>query len=139
VSYSRTILSTGLDELVAGVRQVVNKHADWRRTARLVAHELERHLPSPALLTAEQRKGGAEAYRSYPLYTEPDGSFSIVALVWRPRQVSAIHDHVTWCAFGVIQGVEHEELFRLDEERGCLVEAGTSTNHAGDVSGFANP
>jgi predicted metal-dependent enzyme (double-stranded beta helix superfamily) len=139
VSYSQTIPSTGLDELVAGVRQVVNKHSDWRRTARLVAHELERHLPSPALLTAEQRKGDAEAYRSYPVHIEPDGSFSIVALVWRPRQVSAIHDHVTWCAFGVIQGVEHEELFRLDEERGCLVEAGTSTNHAGDVSGFANP
>lgn len=30
-------------------------------------------------------------------------------------------------------------MFRLDEERGCLVEAGTSTNHTGDVSGFAPP
>jgi predicted metal-dependent enzyme (double-stranded beta helix superfamily) len=137
-AFAWTRASTGLDELVAGVRQVVNKHADWRRTARLAAHELERHLPSPALLTAEQRKGGAEAYRTTRSTPGLTG-VSIVALVWRPRQMSAIHDHVTWCAFGVIQGVEHEELFRLDEERGCLVEAGTSTNHACDVSGFANP
>ena len=63
----------------------------------------------------------------------------MVALVWRPGQVTAIHDHVTWCVFGVIQGIEHEELFTLDEERGCLVEAGTSTNRTGDVNGFAPP
>jgi predicted metal-dependent enzyme (double-stranded beta helix superfamily) len=139
VSYSRTIRSTELDELVIAVREVVDKHADWRRTARLVADELELHLPSPDVLTAAQRNGDSEGYRSHPLRTEPDGSFSIVALVWRPGQVTTIHDHVTWCVFGVIQGIEHEELFRLDEERGCLVEAGTSTNQAGDVSGFAPP
>ena len=64
---------------------------------------------------------------------------SIVALVWRPGQVTPIHDHVTWCVFGVIQGIEHEELFVLDEERECLVEAGTSTNGTGEVSGLAPP
>jgi predicted metal-dependent enzyme (double-stranded beta helix superfamily) len=41
--------------------------------------------------------------------------------------------------FGVVQGVEHEELFRLDEASGCLVGAGSRTNEAGDVSGFAPP
>jgi predicted metal-dependent enzyme (double-stranded beta helix superfamily) len=41
--------------------------------------------------------------------------------------------------FGVIQGVEHEELFSLDEDRGCLIEVGTRTNRVGDVSGFAPP
>jgi 3-mercaptopropionate dioxygenase len=139
VSYSRPLPATGLDDLVAAVRAVVDRHADWRQTARLVAGELARHLPAPDVLTSEQRFGHPEGYRSYPLHTEPDGSFSVVALVWRPGQVTAIHDHVTWCVFGVIQGVEHEELFLLDEERGCLVEAGTSTNREGDVSGFAPP
>ena len=65
---------------------------------------------------------------------EPDGSFSIVALVWRPGQFTRIHDHVTWCTFGVIQGVEHEELFDAD-----LNLIGRSANHVGDVSGFAPP
>jgi 3-mercaptopropionate dioxygenase len=129
----------GLEELTTAVRAVVGRHTDWRQTARLVARELERHLPSPYVLTLEQRIGDPEGYRSYPLHIEPDGSFSVVALVWRPGQVTPIHDHVTWCVFGVIQGVEHEELFRLDQEIDCLVEAGTSTNHPGDVNGFAPP
>jgi 3-mercaptopropionate dioxygenase len=136
---SRQIAPAGLDELVAAVRAVVDKHADWKETARLVATELERHLPTPDVLTDGQRIGDLRGYRSYPIHTEPDGSFSVVALVWRPGQVTPIHDHVTWCVFAVIQGVEHEELFVLDEERDCLVEAGTKTNDTGDVSGFAPP
>jgi predicted metal-dependent enzyme (double-stranded beta helix superfamily) len=134
-----TSTETALDELVQGVRAAVSRHADWRETARIVADELERHLPSPDVLTAEQRAGDPDGYLSHLLHTEPDGSFSIVALVWRPGQVTPIHDHVTWCVFGVIQGTEYEELFTLDEERDRLLEAGSSANTIGDVSGFAPP
>src|SRR5918994_7875008 len=129
----------GLDALVTAVRAAVSRHADWRQTARLVAAALKCGLPSAAVLSDEQRAGDPDEYRSHVLHTEPDGSFSIVALVWRPGQVTPIHDHVTWCVFGVIEGVEYEETFLLDEEEGCLVEAGTQTNVAGDVSGFAPP
>ena len=48
--------------------------------------------------------------------------------------ITRIHDHLTWCVFGVIQGIEHEELF--DAELNLL---GESDNHTGDVSGFAPP
>jgi predicted metal-dependent enzyme (double-stranded beta helix superfamily) len=130
---------TGLDSLTTAIRAAVSKRADWRETARLVASELERHLPSPNILAPDQRAGDPETYRSHVLHSEPDCSFSIVALVWRPGQVTRIHDHVTWCVFGVIQGIEYEELFTLDEETGCLVEAGNSVNVVGDVSGFAPP
>jgi 3-mercaptopropionate dioxygenase len=131
--------STGLEELVAEVRAAAGRHADWRETSRLVAAALRRRLPAADVLSAEQRRGDPDGYRSHVLHTEPDGSFSIVALVWLPGQVTPIHDHVTWCVFGVVQGVEHEELFRLDEERNVLVESGVSLNEAGDVSGFAPP
>jgi predicted metal-dependent enzyme (double-stranded beta helix superfamily) len=57
-----------------------------------------------------------------------------VALVWRPGQITRIHDHVTWCVLGVIQGVEHEELFDAGLRR-----VGESDNHVGHVSGFAPP
>jgi 3-mercaptopropionate dioxygenase len=133
------LVAAWLDELVTAVRDVVSRHADWRQTARLVAAELERNLPAAGILTPEQRIGDPESYRSHLLHTEPDGSFSIVALVWRPGQVTPIHDHVTWCVFGVIQGIEYEELFALDEQRECLVEAGTSTNTTGEVNGFDPP
>ncbi len=57
-----------------------------------------------------------------------------MALVWRPGQATRIHDHISWCVFGVIQGVEHEELF--DEH---LNPVGVNHNYPGDVSGFAPP
>jgi predicted metal-dependent enzyme (double-stranded beta helix superfamily) len=132
-------VSPGIEQLVTAVRGVVSDHAGWRETAELVADRLERHLPSADVLTDAQREGDPERYRTHLLHAEPDGSFSIVALVWRPGQFTPIHDHVTWCVFGVIRGVEHEELFTLDERRGCLVEAGTSASGTGAVSGFAPP
>ena len=123
-----------LTHLVAGVRTAVEAHGSWSETAQLVAGQLRRHLPTPDVLTAEQRLGAPDGYRSHTLHVEPDGSISIIALVWRPGQLTRIHDHITWCAFGVIQGVEHEELF--DAELNVI---GRSDNHVGDVSGFAPP
>jgi predicted metal-dependent enzyme (double-stranded beta helix superfamily) len=123
-----------LSELVAAVRTAVDTHASWSDTAQLVAEQLRRHLPTPELLSAEQRLGSPDGYRSHTLHVEPDGAFSIIALVWRPGQVTRIHDHLTWCVFGVIQGVEHEELFDAD-----LNLIGESDNHVGDISGFAPP
>jgi 3-mercaptopropionate dioxygenase len=128
-----------VDALATVVRAAVGAGANWGDTARLVASGLERHLPSPSVLTAEQRTGDPEIYKSEVLHAEPDGSFSIVALVWEPGQVTLIHDHVTWCVFGVIQGMECEELFELDEQGSCLVEAGSRVNRTGEVSGFAPP
>jgi 3-mercaptopropionate dioxygenase len=133
------MVMTGLDPLVNAIRSIVDRDCDGPRTAELVAAELERHLPEPEALAPEQRRGDPDRYLSHVLHAEPDGAFSIVALTWRPGQVTPIHDHVTWCVFGVIQGVEYEELFELDAERGCLVEAGAAANHAGEVSGFAPP
>jgi predicted metal-dependent enzyme (double-stranded beta helix superfamily) len=123
-----------LSRLAAGVRAAVATGAAWPETAQLVADQLRRHLPTTDVLTAAQRLGSPDDYSAHNLHIEPDGSFSIVALVWRPGQITRIHDHVTWCVFGVIQGVEHEELFDAD-----LNLVGESDNHTGDVSGFAPP
>jgi predicted metal-dependent enzyme (double-stranded beta helix superfamily) len=134
-----TRTAPGLDKLVLAVRDAASRHADWHETARLMERALSLRLPSANVITREQRRGDPDGYRSHFLHTEPDGSFSIVALVWQPGQVTPIHDHVTWCVFGVVQGIEYEELFRLDEEQRVLVETGVTVNEPGDVSGFAPP
>jgi predicted metal-dependent enzyme (double-stranded beta helix superfamily) len=130
----RTAERADLAELIAGVRGAVAAHRDWSATAELVAGQLRRHLPSPDVLTAEERAGSPEQYQSHTLYVAPDGAFSILAVVWRPGQLTRIHDHVTWCVVGVIQGTEHEELF--DEQLNLI---GVNDNAVGDVSGFAPP
>jgi 3-mercaptopropionate dioxygenase len=132
-------VAPGLEELVPAVRAAVRRHADWQETARLVGDALARNLPSADLLTAEQRLGNPRTYTSHVLHAERDGSFSIIAIIWRPGQATRIHDHVTWCVFGVLQGVEYEELFRLDEHGASLVPAGTNENRTGEVSAFAPP
>src|SRR5215204_803708 len=123
-----------LTELVSGVRAAVDTRVDWSATAELVAEQLRGHLLGPDVLTAEQRLGSPDGYRSHTLHVESDGAFSIIGLVWRPGQITRIHDHTTWCVFGVIQGVEHEDLF--DAELNLI---GHGDNHVGDVSGFAPP
>jgi predicted metal-dependent enzyme (double-stranded beta helix superfamily) len=123
-----------LDRLVASVRTAVDRRADWSDTARLVADRSRAHLPGPDVLTPEQRLGSPDGQASHTLHVEPDGSFSIIAVVWRPGQVTPIHDHTTWCVFGVIQGIEHEDVY--DAELNLL---GQSDNVVGDVNGFAPP
>ncbi|MCW6003782.1 cysteine dioxygenase family protein [Micromonospora sp. CPCC 205371] len=120
--------TTELTALIDGVRTAIAAHADWSGTAQLVAQQLRRHLPSPDVVDTDE-SGGYQI-----LHVEPDGSFSIIGLVWRPGQITRIHDHLTWCVFGVLQGVEREELFDAD-----LNLIGVSDNLAGDVSGFAPP
>jgi predicted metal-dependent enzyme (double-stranded beta helix superfamily) len=135
---SPTATRAELAGLVTDVRAVIDRHTDGRQIARLVADALRPRLPTPDLLTAEERAGDPWTYQSHLLHVEPDGAFSIVAVVWRAGQVTPIHDHLTWCVVGVIQGVEQEELFACPTGE-YLVRVGDNANPEGSVSGFAPP
>jgi 3-mercaptopropionate dioxygenase len=123
-----------LTGLVAAVRQAIDVRASWAHTAQLVAGQLRAHLPDANILTPDQRCGDPDRPAGHLLHAEPDGTFSILGLVWRPGQSTRIHDHITWCVVGVLAGTEHEELF--DE---ALNPVGERDNHLGEVSGFAPP
>jgi 3-mercaptopropionate dioxygenase len=125
--------------LLDGVRAATRQHADWAETARLAAAVLGDHLPGPEILTEQERRGDPEHYQCHILHAEPDGSFSVTAMVWRAGQITPIHDHVTWCVFGVVQGAEYEELYALTPDGRALHEVGRSQNNPGEVSGFAPP
>jgi 3-mercaptopropionate dioxygenase len=128
----------GLEDLVTAIRVVVSRRSDWQQTARRAAEVLRGHLPSPGVLTGGHR-GNPEDLRSRLLYVEPDGTFSILAIVWRPGQVTRIHDHVTWCVFGVIEGTALEEIFTPGGNGEFLIPAGRRMSVTGEVSGFAPP
>ncbi len=127
------------DGLTAAIRQAVHRQAGWGQTAQHVAAALGRELPGPELLTTAERDGGPAGYQTHLMHAEPDGSFSVVAVVWRPGQVTPIHDHVTWCVAGVLQGAEDEELFTLAGGSTAVRPAGRTLTGAGSVTGFAPP
>lgn len=124
-----------LDSLVARIRGGTDWSGGARRTAMSVADLLREQPPSVDLLTAEQRAGGGSDYTRHILHTEP--RFSVVAVVWQPGQLTEIHDHIAWCTFVVLQGVEYETLYRDHGDH--LSEIGRVANQVGDVSGFAPP
>ncbi len=126
--------------LVCAVRAEVRRGLDWQQTAERVACALRANLPSPALLLpVSLRRGDPACYQSHLLYAEPDGTFSVSAMVWLPGQETPIHDHVAWCVTGVLQGHEYEEIFALADSGRALELVARNVNPAGTVSGFAPP
>jgi predicted metal-dependent enzyme (double-stranded beta helix superfamily) len=128
------------DHLVQVIRAEVRRGLDWPQTAGRVAGALGARLPNPALiLPAPLRRGDPAGYQSHLLYAEPDGTFSVSAMVWLPGQQTPVHDHVAWCVTAVLQGREHEEIFALADRGQGLRLAARNVNPPGSVSAFAPP
>jgi hypothetical protein len=122
--------SGALAPLVAAIRAAVGRGGDWADTADRVAAALDGRLPTGADL--------AEA-ETHHVHVEPDGSFSVLAIVWRPDQWTRVHDHVTWCVFAALEGEVVEEQFRLDDDAQTLLPAGSGALPPGTISGEAPP
>lgn len=133
--------TSALASLIARVREVVRREPNATRTGAAVADLLQPYLARPDFLTAEQMTPDECAYCRHILHVEPDGSFSIVALVWLPGQETAIHDHVSWCVVGVHRGEEDETTYRLAAENGHehLVVTDHTVNPVGSVIALVPP
>lgn len=126
--------------LTAAVRAAVRQGGPPPEVADRVAGALSRHLPRPdQLLTSAQLAGDPAGYQTHLLHAEADGTFSVAAMVWLPGQLTPIHDHVSWCVTGVLQGTEYEEIFSLAPDGSRLTELVRRQNPPGTVAGFAPP
>ncbi|MDA1195441.1 MAG: cysteine dioxygenase family protein [Planctomycetota bacterium] len=56
------------------------------------------------LLLPAQRETGSTRYRKHCLYADPDGRFTLLALIWLPGQGTVVHGHTAWCSVGVFEG-----------------------------------
>lgn len=126
---------TGLNELVTRIQPHARQQATPQAIAEQVADVLAELRPSADLLTEAERAGSPDGYTRHTLHTEE--TFSISAVVWRPGQITEIHDHLVWCSFMVLQGAETETLYGLDGDR--LVQVGELLRPTGSVSGVAPP
>jgi predicted metal-dependent enzyme (double-stranded beta helix superfamily) len=123
--------------LVAAVRAAVRSGGSWQETTGRVAEAVRSRLPGAGLLSPAQLAGDPGGYQTHLVHAEPDGSFSVVAMVWLPGQQTPVHDHLSWCVTAVLQGTEYEEVYA---NRGDHLEVvGRNASPAGTVSGFAPP
>jgi predicted metal-dependent enzyme (double-stranded beta helix superfamily) len=125
----------GLAELVERIRRCTRQSTDPLEAARLVAGALQEGRPTTRLLTEQERAGSATDYLRVTLHTE--AMFSISAVIWRPGQFTEIHDHLVWCSFIILQGVETETIFDFAGDH--LVEIGQRQRPVGSVSAVAPP
>ncbi|MBO0820201.1 MAG: cysteine dioxygenase family protein, partial [Nocardiopsaceae bacterium] len=123
--------------LAGALRKAVRARGSWQRTADRVADVLRADLPGPGILTPEQLEGDPSGYQTHLLHAEPDGSFSVTVMVWRPGQQTPVHDHLAWCVTAVMAGAEYEEIYALDGDH--LRVAARNVNQVGEVSAFAPP
>lgn len=104
--------SSPLTRLVWDIEDIFAEVQGPAATASRIAAALQGYLGDPDLLTPEQCAPDPSGYRQNILHVDAEERFSIVALIWAPGQATAIHDHLSWCVFGVHQGEEHEVQYR---------------------------
>jgi predicted metal-dependent enzyme (double-stranded beta helix superfamily) len=123
---------TGLDAMLGEIRMAARVPLAERPGA--VAAAIAPYLGDHGLLDGRDCPANPDRYVRH-LLEEGEG-YAVVALVWRPGQMSPVHAHHTWCALGVHRGCLTEHFFtpgappRLSSA--LLREAGAISHGPGD-------
>ena len=102
--------------LTAAIRRAVRSGGSWQQTADRGRRGCfdGRARRCPACCPPEQLAGDPSGYQTHLVHAEPDGSFSIVVMVWLPGPADPDPrppDLVR--APAVLQGTEYEEVYAL--------------------------
>jgi predicted metal-dependent enzyme (double-stranded beta helix superfamily) len=111
--YTAVNAPAALAAFIADVEELVDEHLDSKSAARGVEARLAPLVRDPGWLADQYREADASKYRTHLIAVAPSRRFSVLSLVWLPGQVTAVHDHITWCVVGVLQGKEREQRYGL--------------------------
>ncbi len=117
-----------LSLMLADVHRAV--HATARPDPVRVAGVLAPYLTDPDLLRGVMCPCDPARYTRH-LLGEGDG-YCVLAIVWRPGQMSPVHAHKAWCALGVHRGWLVESFFEPDA--GAARPVGCAPRGIGAVS-----
>jgi predicted metal-dependent enzyme (double-stranded beta helix superfamily) len=96
-------------------------------------------LADPALVDGVAMEPCSDRYARHLLHADPGGRYVLLALIWQPGQMSPVHAHHVWCAFGVVSGVLTEHHFAPGDPpspRGCRLLGPGETSHGPGVPGL---
>lgn len=137
----QTATSPTCKALIRQIDAIFIQDDEPMQIAQRAACTLQPFLGHPDLLLPEQKRPDPDHYCQHLLYADEYNRFSIIALVWLPNQRTPIHDHISWCAFGVHQGEECEHRYALIDgaHTGYLCPIGTTRNRTGSVAALTPP
>ncbi|MEV6976201.1 cysteine dioxygenase family protein [Kitasatospora sp. NPDC093806] len=129
---------SNLDEFLADLARYAAAEV---LTAQLTADTLRKYLRAGLIVPADLCAGDVDGYAQRLLHA--GRTHSVVALTWLPGQSTPIHDHISWCVSGVVEGVEVDEAYRLwrlhGSGRRVLVPEGRTTCSPGRVQLLTPP
>jgi len=131
-----TGLNPALASLLAGIAEAAaSAPADARADARAaaVARAMAPTVATPGLLEGFDCPCRQDRYVRHLLAEDAALGYAVVALVWRPGQMSPVHAHRTWCALGVHRGALTETFYTpaeaLPEPRLSVLRCPGDTSH----------
>ncbi|WP_237181073.1 cysteine dioxygenase family protein [Roseomonas haemaphysalidis] len=131
--------SLTLSRMLSDIHRAVIGTDGSDRPARIAA-AMAPHLRQPDLLSAASCESCPNGYIRHLLHADREQGYAVVALVWRPGQMSPVHAHRTWCALGVHTGSLTEGFYALPDQAAQPVQTAALLRRSGDTSsGPADP
>jgi predicted metal-dependent enzyme (double-stranded beta helix superfamily) len=125
--------------MLAHIHDAVLGAEAFGRPARIAA-AMAPYLQHQDLLATASCESCPNGYIRHLLHADREAGYAVVALVWRPGQMSPVHAHRTWCALGVHAGVLTESFYTPADEAAGPVQNAVVLRSSGDTShGPANP
>lgn len=104
-----------LEAMLAGIAAAARRSdLTEAKRAAAIADAIAQHVADPALLAGRECPCSPDRYLRHLLHEDREAGYAVVALVWRPGQMSPVHAHKTWCAFGVHRGTLTETFYGAD-------------------------
>ncbi|RVT96838.1 cysteine dioxygenase [Rhodovarius crocodyli] len=100
-----------LNAMLAAIDEACRTPLEGREVR--VADAMAPFLDDPELLADVSCPECPDHYIRHLLHEGED--YGVVALVWRPGQMSPVHAHKSWCAFGMHRGIMTEHYYAPGE------------------------
>ena len=104
-----------LRALVDDVTAVVAATADDNERCERITPHLRRWMDGGANLPEAFTQPCAGRACGHLLYTDPEGRYFVISVVFPPGTSSGVHYHGAWGVIGILQGTDEETKYARDE------------------------
>lgn len=123
-----------LETFIAETRRLLSEDGEPADRVEALTPVMYRLLAGDtSFLRPAHFRAEADHYARNAIHIEPDGRFSLYALVWSPGQWTPIHDHGTWGVVGVFEGALHERNYIRVDRGGAAAQDGIELARGGVI------